>query len=370
MALKHIEKGKPWLQYGEECHPKQRIFLSIDAIGSTKLKTSLAARGGTAGSWADAFTAFLPEVEVMYHKMFSDVVKKHCRGCSVKRCLCITSRTKNNKSTLSQDVNAGKSAEVWKYAGDEVILIHVLRCKKFQATLHVLALAKTIEYFNEEFSKKNFDLQFKGTAWVSGFPVTNMEIALKVSENQTVKDFLGPSIDLGFRLTDFASEERLVISASLAYLIVMAPLFPGKIEYRGIKESSIPLCSGGLVNVKGVITGKHPLIWLPLKNNEISKLCQVDLTQLKTYLETEYFLDKIPPFIFDSNDLDPIHIPNYDEYVKEYENAAREQKNILYSVFYIDQSTSAPPKKNKRIPLTKKQELDNTVTKVTKVTKV
>ena len=38
---------RPWDNYDKAFHPKQRIFLSIDAIGSTKLKSSLIKEGST-----------------------------------------------------------------------------------------------------------------------------------------------------------------------------------------------------------------------------------------------------------------------------------------------------------------------------------
>ena len=98
-------------------------------------------------------------------------------------------------------------------------------------------LAEAIKKFNGG----NSSLRVKGTAWVAGFPVRNIELYIpknmhkNKAEPECVRDFLGPSIDLGFRLSKKASEARLILSPSLAYLIASAaieregfPVFQGR----------------------------------------------------------------------------------------------------------------------------------------------
>jgi hypothetical protein len=312
------DAGRPWEQYDKECHPKQRIFLSIDAIGSTALKASMLEAGATSGAWIKEFNAYLPEVAATYFKQFLDLVSKHCGNC----------RSKCAAGQGAQASSSDARPRVWKYLGDEVVLVAELTCKRRQSSLHVLSLAKTIEYLNSKFARGDFRLRFKGAAWVAGFPVTNVELYLRIAEGQTARDFLGPSIDLGFRLAKHASEDKLTISASLAYLIIMGGPFEGQINYRGVEEPSLPLCFGGTVKAKGARAGKHPLIWLPLKNDLESELCKA-YGDLKTYLEEECFGESIPPFILDAEDREA---PAPD-YAKKYMEAAREQRNIPNSLF-------------------------------------
>jgi hypothetical protein len=225
---------RPWDKNDNtDFHPKKRIFLSIDAIGSTKLKSSLIERGSTPDIWATYFLAFLPEVVVVYRKKLVEAINRQCRNNCTHPCVPKLGKEEESRHTVN----------VWKYIGDEVVLVAELTCKEHHASLHVLALADTIKQFNSDFADKpipddpNNLLRFKGTAWIAGFPVTNIELVLPSPiKDQTVKDFLGPSIDLGFRLSKFASEDRLIISASLAHLIASEPPMKEPITYRMEKK--------------------------------------------------------------------------------------------------------------------------------------
>lgn len=318
----------PWEGQDSKFHPKHRIFLSIDAIGSTQLKSTLAQRGCTPDAWANCFMAFLPEVEVVYWKKFVETVNKYCHinTCDHK---CVPQTTARRK----EKVNFPR-ANVWKYIGDEVVLVAELSCPKLHPSLHVLALAETIKQFNANFKEQPINiggeekkLQFKGTAWVAGFPVTNIEIILPGIKGG-ISDYLGPSIDLGFRLSKFASQERLVISASLAHLIVSGDYLGRTVSYMGENTPAVPLCFGGNVEAKGVKNGKHPLIWHPIVETEESKLCLVNNDDLMRFFRNDHFKDiSIQPFILNESHSDP-------KYYKAYKRAVAEQKKIPNSIFY------------------------------------
>jgi hypothetical protein len=194
----------------------------------------------------------------------------------------------------------------------------------------VLALAKTIKYFNNYFNvKKPFKdgklkLNFKGTAWIAGFPATNIELDLSRTKEQSEKDFLGPSMDLGFRISEFASKDRLIISASLAYFIACESC---RKKRNTIIKNPISLCFGGMVEVKGVKRGEHPLIWYSVMNTKESKLCFVEHKKLLNYFEKNHFDLDIFPFIPNTDKFDL----KYDKY---YKKAVKEQKKILGSLFY------------------------------------
>lgn len=328
---------KKWAAVGYEKRPKHRIFLSIDAIGSTKLKATLAAEGSTPDVWANSFLAFLPEVEVVYLRCFCDIVRYHCNTSSCKNpCILREGEHSRAKSFISS------RAKVWKYIGDEVVLEAELTCPKFHAALHVLALADTIKHFNKEFANRcapDNCLRFKGTAWVAGFPVTNIEINLPDPQNnRTVKDFLGPSIDLGFRLSKYASEDRLVVSASLARLIVEGSVLPRQTKFMDRNYPHLPICFGGSVETKGVKGNSHPLLWYPMTENQENMLCRVAEEDLTRFLLDEHFKDvEISPFIFDDSYKNP-------QYIELYERAVSAQEKIPNSVFFPTKRKSRTPK--------------------------
>ena len=325
---------RPWDKYPRDLHPKQRIFLSVDAIGSTRFKSSLAEKGHSPDGWAEVFAEFLPEVVVVYWNELVKVINKHCPSNCPNPCM-------PGLSKFKKKVKRRHTVNVWKYNGDETILTAKLTCKDHHASLHVLALAETIKELNcsiaKKFSNKNKGnnfptrkLRFKGTAWIAGFPVANIELDLPgQTKRQRIKDFLGPSIDLGFRLSKFASDNKLIISASLAYLIVKESDTDEPYKSADNQEDyRLPLCFGGYAEVKGVKNDKHPLIWYAVNKTEENTLCHVETKELRKFLEEGPLKNmKILPFVLDDNFSDS-------EYEEMYKNAVDAQKKISGSPFY------------------------------------
>jgi hypothetical protein len=323
---KNVAVGKrPWDKDQGLSPPKERIFLSIDAINSTELKSSLAEPGSSLGIWAKYFANFLSEVAVVYREIFFAAIEKHCPNDCPYKTIHRTQKKSPHK------------VNVWKYIGDEVILTAVLTCPKHHASLHVLALAETIKYFNKYFEEQFKDnpkkMRFKGTAWVAGFPVKNIELDLLVSANDkdnTIKDFLGPSMDLGFRLSKFASDDRLIVSASLAYFIANEPPTKKPFKLWGKEDYfHLPLCFGGLAELKGIKGNKHPLIWYSIGETLESELSFVSNDGMLRYFEKSSFINKeIPPFIIGEGD-----VINH-KYIEKYNKAVKEQKEIAGSPFF------------------------------------
>lgn len=326
----------PWSTLHKKFHPKHRIFLSIDAIGSTALKSTLAKHGCTPDVWATCFMAFLPEVEVIYWNKYKEIAKKFCNieECREK-CFC----TREGGSDSSED-DEQKLVSVWKYIGDEVVLVAELTCVEYQPVIFVLALAETLKELNNNFnstpikidnSDKSYTLQFKGTAWVAGFPVSNIEILLKKGK-EIISDYLGPSIDLGFRLAKYATKDKIVISAPLALFIIQSSVLKSPIKLFGQDLNRLPLCFSSLVEAKGVRDGTYPLIWFPLIETPESVLCIVERDKLEKYLHDEHFKDnKIPPFILKDAFYN-------EEYYRAYDLAVARQKKVPNSIFYADDS--------------------------------
>ena len=326
----------PWDTYAKHLHPVHRLFISIDAIGSTKLKTDIQEKHpqdpGKAVIWGAQLLAFLPEAHPLLLKHFQTQIK----SCPGNKC--------SKKCTL---VDSEKNPDFfpWKYIGDEVVMVADLRCGH-QPYFFIEALRATLNDFNTKFAKARLPkplsddarLQFKGVAWVAGFPVTNMEVRLpgKIQQSNsegsgptyTMRDFLGPSIDLGFRLGKYASKSRLVISTSLAYFLHQA--------CTSLSKKFPVLYSGGKVYIKGATGNEHHLFWLSPTNEtgHPSELRHApEAGQLAEFFTALYGEDR--PFIESPY--------SRDIYYPMYEKAVEKQRKLPHSPYY-----GLEPSRNKK----------------------
>ena len=321
---KEDRSSPPWKDYPQSLHPKHLIFLSIDAIGSTRLKTAFQEAfpndPGKAAVWAGMLLSFLPETPTLLWKNFQEQLKE----CPVGGCTenCMASDSKNPHFSA------------WKYIGDEVVMVADLHCPK-HPLFFIQAMRATLADLNKKFSKKklppeiekkgkDLQLQFKGAAWVAGFPVANMEVRLPgVTERQgdeafMVKDYLGPSIDLGFRIGKYASKSRLAISASLAFFLLLG---------KGSSAQQLPLYSSGKVYIKGALKDAHHLFWVPVGEGDDPELIhKPDDSELRNFFDKLYSKNK--PFILcESAEYDP------DTYFPKYRNAVIAQQKLVQSPF-------------------------------------
>lgn len=175
----------PWLAFSEKCYPKQRIFLSIDAIGSTKLKTYCQenVKDGLECYWQNSILSFLSDAHI-YFQGFANEIKMQCK-----------------KSWDKRQCDTCSNTDIWKYIGDEIIICTELKCV-FEPLVLLHALRKTLLYLNNKAEQKQKEeqwqidsvpyLQYKGTAWVAGFPVTNTDVIInkKISEYSKKNKYL------------------------------------------------------------------------------------------------------------------------------------------------------------------------------------
>ncbi len=163
--------------------------------------------------------------------------------------------------------------ELWKFNGDEILYQSVLTDHR-QILPHLRALRDAVKGFGDWWaqqrhgaSKEAFPCALKATAWVAGFPVTNQEVQLLLpGAERAGQDFIGPQIDLGFRLSEHATRERLVIDAGAAHLL--CSVLP---EYRG---ADIYLGYGGRQPLRGLLQGQaYPLFWIdvPWPDTELER---------------------------------------------------------------------------------------------------
>ena len=139
---------------------------------------------------------------------------------------------------------------MWQSLGDELVFYSKLS-NSDQAAYLTLCFIKAIKSYTNYFKEKDLPLSIKGTAWLSGFPVMNAEI-----KSNDKSDFIGPSIDIGFRLTKFSTEKKFIISCDLACFLT-AKNVPIEYHYDGKKS------------LKGVINdNSYPIIWIECKQSE------------------------------------------------------------------------------------------------------
>jgi len=347
----------PWNNRRSSEQPKQRIFLSIDCIDSTKLKKNLIDEKSGNHVWAKIFQKVLSEAVITYCRKHKEIIEKYCSGSCDKLSICNELCEPKLKLKELEWKNSDYNVSVWKYIGDEVVLTADLNCEK-QASLHVLALAETINFINKGNDeakigktgkkKSKFPTHFKGAAWVAEFPVANVEVYfpapsdVRKSDRRTyydrrakgreIKDFLGRSMDLGFTIAKKANEDRLIISAELAYLIIIS-------NYYGDKTPYLPLYHGGEGEEK---SGFHPQIWYYNSNlsDDGNGHVPIPYEKLKNFLETKDFIKtENPPFI-------PSNGVFTEYYRKRYEEAAEKQKYIRGPFFRVDKKPAATSKKS------------------------
>lgn len=255
--------------------PTLRIFLSVDIVNSTAFKQSQrhqSEQTATDQSWFSPITAF-------YHG--------------------IGSRFGTKWNYFSSSMDAGDAPELWKAAGDELIYTKVLTSHK-QALASVIAWIAAVDGHRKDLKGKHASLDLKAAAWLAGFPVNNAEVVLrrhhKVAESgqaedgdavlsnlilldeyyqcggtnsaDMTRDFIGPSMDTGFRICSLASPRKFAVTADLAYMLAVASN-PEKLAGNLQHSQELKFRYEGRVQLKGVDGGEpYPFFWIDMKAQE------------------------------------------------------------------------------------------------------
>lgn len=262
--------------------PTLRVFLSVDLVGSTGFKQSRRKDkfDGPSQSWLKPIIAF-------YHDFETELAREW--------------------STFSSYKIVDTSNQIlWKVIGDELIYIKELTTfEELICTVQVWrrALRKYRSILKVEFG----ELDVKSTAWLAGFPFQNAEVGLETSSEgksdvETVEDpellnfellkrlhdgdksilldFVGPAIDTGFRLCNFCSREKFVVSADLAYVLCCKREWwdlQSKEQTRlnpewDYGDMTLDLHYDGREPLKGVLEDRaYPIIWLSMVFEEVEK---------------------------------------------------------------------------------------------------
>lgn len=254
-----VKKGITEAEFNELIRPQLRLFMSIDLEGSTRAKQVSAKTGKN--TWLPQLTTFLTDFEADY---FFRVLKT--------------------------DFPAIKEPICWKTLGDE-LLYQVEINQRGQVVPYIKALCNAVAEWNSDSKAKNISrLKVKGAAWLAGFPVSNTLLPLANG-----LDFVGPAIDLGFRLSKYSSPKQLSVSVDLLCLL-REEKFDGNIFFQGRKETkgildgngypvfTIEILSSDLDKAENHLLGKKSL-----KADEVADFCRQFIS------ETE--IPNFPPFL-------------------------------------------------------------------------
>ena len=246
-----------------------RIFLSCDIVGSTAYKQrqeKASASSPSSSDWLLPFISFYRET-----------------GAAI---ILAEARVNESLTKCKLFKEAGDPIEFWKGAGDELLFSRRIK-SRFEALASVLAFRDAVRTQRAGLKQQVPPLNLKATAWLAGFPVNNSEVVLGLApeapriedtwiENllelhdrrstptgrDSLKvDFLGPSIDLGFRLCAHSTPQEMAVSADLALLLTrcckeIAAFSPArKGGYLASNETTLGF--RGSVELKGILGGSN-----------------------------------------------------------------------------------------------------------------
>ncbi len=203
------------------------IFFSVDLENSTQLKQTLTRRNDRA--WVRVALDFVDQ----FPQQLSATLGRLTRARGV--------------APLPEPV-------VWKLLGDEIVF-HASLTAPAAAICHLEAFRQTIDEWNQACANAEAHaptneaspvrLPAKGAAWVAGFPVANIRVPVSAGG----MDFLGPSIDAGFRIAKCATTRRIAMSVELAWIVLKAArqekvpfesrlYYDGRMTLKGVAEST------------------------------------------------------------------------------------------------------------------------------------
>lgn len=335
-----------------------RLFFSVDLVGSTSFKQSSSNNSlKSDDNWRVAISSFFIDFDKAIGVSWSD---------SIKRLETCSPHLKSSKPTF------------WKGAGDEALYYVEIQSYE-EVLLSVYAFIQAVKFVRIEL-RKTYNLDLKATSWLAGFPINNHSFCMgdksyrkqcfpdltdfdkfddhfisttadlcayytpNIEQNLHL-DFVGPQIDLGFRLTALSSPRKMVISVDLAWLLV-STIKELKRDWPGDFNLAEHIFMEERVNLKGVLSGtRYPLIWIDvLFDDEFHALESKTLNKAPANPDTlcEYcsaFIDRmnkdhdwmIKPYVVDSNgDLEICEQPQtHKDYLAEHIERSKEALAML-----------------------------------------
>jgi hypothetical protein len=347
--------------------PRLRLFLSADIVGSTALKQSPLGqqkRHEQRTKWFTKIQGFYFEAQTAFATEFEE-----------------------QRDKCNDDARFGEAPKLWKTVGDEVLFTKVVSDHRQVAqTLHCWMAA--VERMRRFIKKDDTRLDVKSSAWLAGFPFRNSEVAVPdgdaakndyngdwilasgkyledyyadPSTNKVSLDFIGPNIDIGFRLSSYCSSRKLTVSVEIAYILSTTN------PKEEIDDRVFSIFFDGSLPLKGVLGGlNYPIFWLDISPDKslarfedklagIEKLDRDDLRKYCIEFFTEYSVYTFPPFIVSDQEPEFNIRPDwYDEehanLVKAYDSAKEQNELISESLGKDDapSNTDDPDAENQR----------------------
>lgn len=222
--------------------PRFVLFFSVDITGSTAYKHD----ANTDKAWRELFAGFYDNFPVNLHKECDNIREQNSR----------------ENSFFNDDKNFPPPS-LWKSIGDE-LLFYVEIANSLAVVPYVSAFRNAVLNYSKEIKRKENSLGCKATAWCADTTVVNQSVRFMykgVAENSeqlqnfSCEDFIGPTIDRGFRISKYSSSEKFVISIELAYILT-----------RNNTEFASLIHFDGKFQLKGVTGGSgYPIIWLDME---------------------------------------------------------------------------------------------------------
>ena len=161
----------------------------------------------------------------------------------------------------------------------------------FKVFEYIFAFKQTILNYNRKLDEKHTEIiRCKGTLWLAGFPVSNIETSFLAKEDIEITDFIGPSIDTGFRVSKFSSKRKMCLSVETALLLcdALSDIKKNKeLKKKYLKKRYIPddfdftIRFEGKEVLKGVLNNTpYPIFWVDMTENN-KKTMNIDALEDK-----------------------------------------------------------------------------------------
>jgi len=201
-----------------------RLFMSADVAGSTAYKAESDALRSAEPGWLSVFSNFYANFPIMLMGQ--------------------TAAEMMEEESLPE-------ISVWKALGDELIMTALIEnAEEAMGLVRAFYLAM-MQY--EERHLNELPLRLKATFWVAEFPSPNIEIEIPELSGrlEPLIDYIGPSIDLGFRISKFARPSTVVLSLDLVEILLASR-----------RADALAYFILGREPLKGVMFGRaYPIIW-------------------------------------------------------------------------------------------------------------
>jgi len=206
--------------------------MSVDIVNSTAFKDSVE-QGGGGHAWLDLFERFFREFPLVLMG---------------KVALCTT-----DQSTVPV-------ISLWRIAGDEMVFVANPESDHEMLSVYQ-ALYQAFAQYHEKL-KKEHGLGLKACCWSADLPQRNISVRIPelASRGEGVEgayvEYLGPDIDLGFRIAKHVHAGETIVSMKLAESLAKADdprgisfRFAGSAVLKGVNSGRpYPLVTAGFVN--------------------------------------------------------------------------------------------------------------------------